>query len=148
MKCRRSQVAEEEKATTGPSRGSRRKGQRFSDNLSPHFILFLKKLAVEGDNEIDHWQHRQENEPISAWRMRMFRVEVFHCPDATRIRDEANSHPPKIFFIVRDHRFLNGSPVSHLRNMSTWAANLSGWSSMMKWNESSMRTNFLFGNAA
>jgi hypothetical protein len=24
-------------------------------------------LAVKGEDEIDHWQHRQENEPISVW---------------------------------------------------------------------------------
>jgi len=97
MKRRRPQVAEEEKAATGPGRGRRRKGQRFSDDLSPHFILFLKKLAVKGEDEIDHWQHRQENEPISVWRMRMFPVEVFHCPDATRIRDEADCFSQRIF---------------------------------------------------
>src|ERR1039458_6870715 len=33
-----------------------------------------------------------------------------------------------------------GAAAGHLRKMSTWAANTSGWSSMMRWNEPSMRT--------
>ena len=44
---------------------------------------------------------------------------------------------------MRFHKFyLNGLPADHLRKLSTWATNLSGWSSMMKWNKSSMRTIF------
>src|SRR5580704_13253589 len=41
-----------------------------------------------------------------------------------------------------------GAAAGHLRKASTCAANASGWSSMMKWNELSMRTRVLFGSAA
>ena len=55
----------------------------------------------------------------------------------------------------QDRRFLVRAglcgvdvPADYLRNVSTCAAKASGWSSMMKWNELSMRTMVLFGRGA